>query len=155
MIVTVAQLADVAGFLTLAGQVEHWFGPMVNESGFREALERHIRRGTALCVRRRHDTSLRGGILFTSRPPLCQIDWLVVAQADRGLGVGRALVTEAVHRSDSPSLVEVITFSEDHPAALPSGARQFYERLGFIAAEPADAGPDGTPRQWYKRRRNT
>jgi GNAT superfamily N-acetyltransferase len=155
VIVTVAQPADVTGFLALAGQVEHWFGPMVDEPGFRDALDRNIRRGTALCVRRQGDTGLRGGILFNIHPPVCRINWLVVAQADRGLGVGRALVTEAVCRGDSPSLIEVITFSEDHPAALPSDARQFYERLGFTAAEPADPGPDGTPRQWYRKRLNT
>jgi hypothetical protein len=28
----------------------------------------------------------------------------------------------------------------------------FYERLGFTASEPADAAPDGTPRQWYRKR---
>jgi GNAT superfamily N-acetyltransferase len=155
VIVAVAEIADVAGFLALAAQVEDWFGPMVDEPGFHHALERNIRRGTAMCVRRQDGTGLRGGILFNIRPPVCRVSWLVVAQADRGLGVGQALVTEAVHRLDSPGLIEVITFSEDHPAAEPSGARKFYERLGFIADEAAEAGPDGTPRQWYRKRLNT
>lgn len=155
MNVTVARMADVTGFLALAGQVEQWFGPMVDQPGFRDALQRNIQRGTAMCVRHHDGTDLRGGILFNTRPLVCRISWLVVAHSDRGLGVGRALVTEALHRLDSPGLIEVITFSEDHPAATPSGARQFYQRLGFTAQEPADPGPDGTPRQWYRKRLNT
>ncbi|GAA4256862.1 hypothetical protein [Dactylosporangium darangshiense] len=41
-------------------------------------------------------------------------------------------------------MIEVITFSAGHPAARDSGAGAFYERL--------EDGPDGTPRQWYRRR---
>jgi GNAT superfamily N-acetyltransferase len=149
--VTVAQTNDVAGYLALAAQVEHWFGPMVNDAGFHHALDTNIRRGTAMVVRSPDTTGLRGGILFSIRPPTCRINWLVVAQTDRGAGVGRALVTEAVRHLDSPGLVEVVTFSHDHPAALPSGARNFYEQLGFTPGEPADPGPDGTPRQWYRK----
>jgi GNAT superfamily N-acetyltransferase len=151
MIVTVAQTTDVTGYLALATQVEHWFGPMVNDPGFHHALDNNIRRGTAMCVHRPDETGLRGGILFSIRPPICRINWLVVAQSDRGTGVGRALVTEAVRQLDSPGLVEVVTFSHDHPAAVPSGARSFYERLGFTPANPAAPGPDGTPRQWYRK----
>lgn len=98
--VTVAQPTDVTGYLALAAQVEHWFGPMVNDAGFH-----------------------------------------------------RALVTEAVRQLDGPGLVEVVTFSHNHPAAAPSGARSFYERLGFTTDEPADPAPDGTPRQWYRKDR--
>lgn len=151
VIVTVAQTADVGGFLALAAQVEPWFGPMVDEPGFRHALERNISRGTALCVRHRDGAGLRGGILFGIHPPACRISWLVVADADRGAGVGRALVTAVTHRLDSGGVVEVITFGAHHPAAEPSGARRFYEQLGFTPGEPADAGPDGTPRQWYRK----
>jgi ribosomal protein S18 acetylase RimI-like enzyme len=152
MIASDAQMADVPAFLELAGQVERWFGPMVNEPAFHEALERSIDRGTALCVRRQDGDGLRGGILFSVRPQLCRINWLVVSHSDRRQGVGEALVTEAVRRQGGHGVVEVVTFSVDHPAAQPSGARAFYERLGFKAEEPADAGPDGTPRQWYRKR---
>jgi GNAT superfamily N-acetyltransferase len=154
VLVTVAQPADVAGFLALAAQVEHWFGPMVDQPAFHDALERNIRRGTALCARHEDGPDLRGGILFNVRPPRCRINWLVVAPTDRGLGIGQALVTEAAHRLHGSGLIEVITFSEDHPAAQPSGARTFYQRLGFTPDEPADPGPDGTPRQWYRKRLN-
>jgi GNAT superfamily N-acetyltransferase len=146
--VTVARTTDVSSYLALAAQVEHWFGPMVDDAGFHHALDKNIRRGSAMCVHRPDATGLRGGILFSLLPSICRITWLVVAQTDRGAGVGRALVTEAVRQLDGPGLVEVVTFSQDHPAAM---ARNFYERLGLTAGEPADPGPDGTARQWYRK----
>ena len=151
--VAVARQSDRAGFVELAKEVERWFGPMVAEPGFHRALEKNVSRGTALCVRRDDATGLRGGLLLSVRPQRCRIGWLVVAAADRSCGVGRALVAEAVRRLDGPGVVEVVTFAADHPAAVPSGARAFYERLGFTAEEKADAAPDGTPRQWYRLRR--
>ena len=56
-----------------------------------------------MCVRRQDGAGLRGGILFNVHPPVCRISWLVVAQSDRGIGVGRALVTEAEQRLDGPA----------------------------------------------------
>lgn len=73
----------------------------------------------------------RGGILFSVRPSVCRIGWLVVAPGDRGNGVGRALVTEVARRLDGPGVVGVVTFSDDHPAAAPNGTRRFYESLDF------------------------
>lgn len=72
--VTVAQPTDVTGYLALAPQVEHWFGPMVNDPGFHRALDRNIRRGTAMCVHRPDATGLRGGILF-ARPYAESTGW--------------------------------------------------------------------------------
>lgn len=48
MMVRLAEERDFPGFLGLAGQVEHWFGPMVEDAGFHEAVREHIRRGAAL-----------------------------------------------------------------------------------------------------------
>ena len=48
VIVRLAREKDAPGFIELAGQVEHWFGPMVGEPGFQTAVAKHIRRGTAL-----------------------------------------------------------------------------------------------------------
>ena len=143
---------DVADFLALAAEVEDWFGPMIGVSGFHEALDRSIARGTALCVRRPDGQGLRGGVFYGTRTGACRIGWLVVAGPERGRGVGAALVGEVVRRLDRPATIEVVTFAAGHPAAGPSGARSFYERLGFDACEPADAGPDGTPRQWFRLR---
>jgi hypothetical protein len=50
-----------------------------------------------------------------------------------------------------PGTVEVVTFGADHPGAAASGARAFYERLGFIPAESAAPGPDGGSRQVYRK----
>ncbi len=50
-----------------------------------------------------------------------------------------------------PRRIEVITFGPDHPGAVASGARAFYENLGFTPAEPADPGPEGGSRQVYRR----
>jgi hypothetical protein len=47
MIIRAAREEDTRGFIELAGQVEHWFGPMAAEPGFRAGLTRHISRGTA------------------------------------------------------------------------------------------------------------
>ena len=47
-------------------------------------------------------------------------------------------------------LLDVETFGADHPGAVTSGARVFYERLGFTPGEPAPAGPEGGSRQTYR-----
>ena len=51
MRVQVAQPEDVASWLGLAAEVEHLFGPMVNEPSFMSALTRNIERGSAFCIR--------------------------------------------------------------------------------------------------------
>jgi hypothetical protein len=50
-----------------------------------------------------------------------------------------------------PGIVEVATFGADHPGASASGARIFYERLGFTPAETAAPGPEGGSRQTYRK----
>lgn len=35
-------------FIELARQVEHWFGPMLGDPGFRDAVDKHVRRAAAL-----------------------------------------------------------------------------------------------------------
>ncbi len=60
-------------------------------------------------------------------------------------------MAEALRRYvTGPGTVEVITFGPDHPGAVESGARVFYERLGFRPGEPADPGPEGGSRQLYR-----
>ncbi|GAA4513248.1 GNAT family N-acetyltransferase [Actinoallomurus oryzae] len=152
MIVRPALEQDAPGFVELAAQVEHWFGPMVNEPGFRAAVHRHIRRATALVAVSSTRADLLGGLLMGAKPPTHHVHWLVVSEHARGQGVGRALMADALRRFvHSPATVEVVTFGPDHPGAVASGARAFYERLGFTPAEPADPGPEGGSRQVYRR----
>lgn len=155
MHVRVASEQDTPGFFELAAQVEHWFGPMVEEPRFRTVLAKHIRRGTALVAASAGQTGLHGGLLggllFTARPPDYHVRWLVVSERARGKGVGRALMAQATRRFvTAPGVVEVVTFGADHPGASASGARAFYERLGFVPGEAATAGPEGGSRQIYR-----
>ncbi|MEV6810336.1 GNAT family N-acetyltransferase [Streptomyces sp. NPDC051132] len=150
MIVRLAREQDVPGLLGLAAQVEHWFGPMVGDHGFQSALDKHIRLFTALVAVSGSD--VLGGLLFGSKAPIYHIHWLVVSEKERGKGVGRALVADATRRYvGGPGSLEVITFGADHPGAVASGARVFYECLGFSPAEAADPGPEGGSRQVYRR----
>jgi predicted N-acetyltransferase YhbS len=76
----------------------------------------------------------------------------VVSAPARGQGIGRALVTEAIYRLvTGPGVVDVVTFGPDHPGAVASGARVFYERLGFTPAETSSPGPEGGSRQVYRK----
>src|SRR5690348_13340611 len=107
MIVRPAAEQDAPGFIALAGQVEHWFGPMVGEPGFHAVLEKHIRRATALVAAEGAD--LLGGLLFSAHPPAYHVRWLVVSEHARGQGIGRALVTEAMRRFvTGPGIVDVV-----------------------------------------------
>ncbi|MFE5604145.1 GNAT family N-acetyltransferase [Streptomyces coelicoflavus] len=163
MMVRLAEERDFPGFLGLAGQVEHWFGPMVEEAGFHDAVREHIRRGAALvAVAPDPDTGagpgagagaeLLGGLLFGSEDPVHHIHWLVVSQQARTGGVGRELMRDAMRRwVRGPAEVEVVTFGADHPGASASGARAFYERLGFTPAETVAPGPEGGSRQRFRR----
>lgn len=152
MIIRAAREADTRGFVELARQVEHWFGPMAAEPGFHAALTRHIGRGTALAATTDTGEELLGGLLLTARPPACHVRWLVIAEHARGTGIGRALLDDAMRRLvTTPRTVEVVTFGADHPGAAASGARIFYERLGFAPAEAAPRGPEGGSRQVYRK----
>lgn len=143
-----ASLADLGGFLTLAAEVEEWFGPMVTDAGFRATLRKNIDRGSAFAVRTpSHD--LLGGVLIGGNAPTFRINWLVVAGAVRGRGIGYQLVNHTIDRFPRPCRVDVITFGRDHPGAVKAGARGFYERLGFIPGDEAPRGPEGGSRQWY------
>lgn len=151
MTVRLAEDDDFPGFLALASQVEHWFGPMVEEPGFHAAVRKHIRTSTAL-VAVSAGSDLLGGLLFGTQAPIYSVDWLVVSQQERVQGVGRALVEDALRRwVRAPGSVEVVTFGADHPGASASGARVFYERLGFTPAEAVGPGPEGGSRQLFRR----
>src|SRR5436190_7822901 len=64
-------------------------------------------------------------------------------------------MTEVTRRfPPGPAIVEVVTFGADHPEAAASGARAFYERLGFTPsrgcrARPRRRLPPGLPQNHY------
>ncbi|NEY36062.1 GNAT family N-acetyltransferase [Streptomyces sp. PRKS01-65] len=150
MMIRLATERDLDGFLGLAAQVEHWFGPMVDDPGFHRAVREHIDRSAALLAVA-PDADVLGGLLFGTEGDTHHVHWLVVAGRARGQGVGRALMAEAMDRFPAgPGTVEVITFGADHPGAVTSGARVFYERLGFVPAEAAEPGPEGGSRQVFR-----
>ncbi|MEV5830209.1 GNAT family N-acetyltransferase [Spirillospora sp. NPDC052242] len=152
VIIRLADERDASGFAALAGQVEHWFGPMVEDPGFHASVDKHILRGTALVATATTGSVVLGGLLFGGKPPTYHVHWLVVSEQARGQGIGRALMTDAMRRFvQRPATVEVVTFGVDHPGATESGARIFYERLGFIPAEAAEPGPEGGSRQVYRK----
>ncbi|MFF7094240.1 GNAT family N-acetyltransferase [Streptomyces rubradiris] len=152
MIIRTAREQDLPGFLGLAAQVEHWFGPMVADPGFTRAVRQSIGAGTALVASEESSSGLLGAVLFGAAPPVHHVHWLVVSDGARGRGVGSALLSDAFRRwVRGPATVEVVTFGADHPGAVASGARVFYERLGFTPAEPAAPGPEGGSRQVYRR----
>jgi GNAT superfamily N-acetyltransferase len=158
MMVRLAEERDFPGFLGLAAQVEHWFGPMVEDAGFHDAVRDHIRRNAALVAVPSEQgtdpdpgTDLLGGLLFGADAPVHHIHWLVVSRQARTGGVGRELVRDAMRRwVRGPADVEVVTFGADHPGASASGARVFYERLGFTPAEAVAPGPEGGSRQLFR-----
>jgi ribosomal protein S18 acetylase RimI-like enzyme len=136
----------------LAGEVEHWFGAMIDDPGFRAVIDRHIRWATALVAAAPGETDLVGGLLFSAQPPTCHVQWLVVFEHAGRRDIGRALMTEVTLRFPrGQAIVEVVTFGADRPGAAASGARAFYERLGFTAAGAAAPGPEGGSRQAYRK----
>lgn len=151
MTIRPAREQDFPGFLGLAAQVEQWFGPMVEEPGFHDAVREHIAGSLAL-VAESSGPDLLGGLLFGGEAPTYHVHWLVVSHRARGTGVGGALMAEATRRwVHGPGEIEVVTFGADHPGAVASGARVFYERLGFSPAEAAAPGPEGGSRQVFRR----
>jgi|KBSMisStandDraft_5_1062788.scaffolds.fasta_scaffold412240_2 hypothetical protein len=93
MIVRLASEQDAAGFIVLAGQVERWFGPMVDASGFRAVIDKHIRRATALVAVAPGETDLLGGLLFSAKPPTYHVQWLAPGPEGGSRQVYRKTVT--------------------------------------------------------------
>jgi ribosomal protein S18 acetylase RimI-like enzyme len=102
--------------------------------GGHPVLGRHVH--LAACMRRRVVGQVEGWIerhgTHPATPTTCEVRSLIVNDAARGSGAGRALLDEleriAVHRSHGLRVVLAAEVLEANPA------RAFYERLGFFPA---------------------
>ena len=140
--VMAAHIQDIPAWLNLATQVEHLFGPLVQDPNFRHALRKNIKRGTAFCVRENDGppgTPLMGGLLFSPHPPKYIIGWLAVDNQHRRQGIGHTLVNHVFQLVQPPAEIIVTTFGPKDPTGKP--ARQFYKKMGF---RPAEMSGDGT-----------
>jgi ribosomal protein S18 acetylase RimI-like enzyme len=132
MRIQLANKHDIPNWLALAAEVEHLFGPMVDNPSFLKSLKENIDRGTAVCVRRRDGPpgkQLLGAMLFTENPPTYRIGWLAVATEWRRRGVGRALVQYVLDLVTPPAEVFVTTFHEKDTVGRE--AVRFYRELEF------------------------
>lgn len=142
MKIQIATMEDFSGWLELAAQVEHLFGPMVHEDSFLKALEGVILKQQAFCFREQDGapgTRLCAGILVSKEDN--EIAWFVVERASRGKGLGRALLSFAMAQLDPSRDISVTTFAPGIPEGL--AARALYQNLGFedrALCEPTPAG---------------
>ncbi len=152
MKVQVAQKEDLESWLGLAAEVEHLFGPMVEESKFQRALARNIERGSAYCIREADGgpgSPLLAGLLLSAKPPVYKIAWMAVAERSRRRGLGTALVNHIISLIEPPAEVMVVTFGGDVKGG--ESARKFYASAGFIPAEMTEPGPEGGSRQVFRK----
>lgn len=142
--ITVSVPEDFDAWLTLAGEVEHLFGPMCNIPEFQNALKTAISESRAFCVKSCFSgkpTALDGGIVISYSPNA--IAWLAVAESSRNQGIGSALVTHALASFHEKGPVYVQTFAPS--CSEGSSARKLYQRAGFIDLEPKEPTPAGVP----------
>ena len=140
--VTVSIKEDFPGWIELAAEVEHLFGPMVEEPDFQSGLQAAIDEKRAFCIREEPATPggrLCGGIVIL--PWAREIAWLAVRKQSRGKGYGRALLAQALSRMEAGGDVCVQTFDPSVKEGAP--ARALYRSFGFVdhkGCEPNSAG---------------
>jgi GNAT superfamily N-acetyltransferase len=145
-----ATKADLHEWLVLAEEVEYLFGPLVNEPGFIQTLERNISEGRAFCMREHEGLAgspLQGGVLISTKDaPKYKVGWLAVSSQARNKGVATALLQYVLQQINTPAEISVITFGEDVPDGKP--ARELYKKFGFVPQEQIfPNGPEGGSRQ--------
>jgi GNAT superfamily N-acetyltransferase len=138
-----ATRSDIASWLGIAREVEFLFGAMPI---FDATLRNKIAHDEALCVRA-PSREVVGGVLLGGGWPDTWIRWLAVRRAERGQGIGAALVAAVLERCPPPCTVSLATFGADNVEGHP--ARRLYERFGFVAGEMLPRGPEGGTRQRF------
>ena len=137
-----AKLRDIPHWLRLAAEVEYLFGPMENDTAFREALHGAVGRGEALCIRENDSTpeaGLIGGIVVSREQN--SIEWFAVTAQYRRHGAGRTLLAAALDMLDRGRPVTVQTF--DATASEGTAARTLYAHFGFTDRAPGAPTPAG------------
>jgi ADP-ribose pyrophosphatase YjhB (NUDIX family)/ribosomal protein S18 acetylase RimI-like enzyme len=146
-----AEYDDIPAWLDLTAEVEVFFGPLVDEAGFRLNLRKNVERGTALCVREDDGppgTPLMGGLMFGPKPPKYELAFLAVAERWRRQGVASALVKQFFTRVIRPANVVLLTFADTEPTG--QAATAFYRHLGFIPGEYGPVSLTGVRTQVYR-----
>lgn len=144
MNVVVSGAEDFSGWLELAAEVEHLFGPMVEESDFHRGLRAAIDEGRAFCIRdasKTHEARLCGGIVIL--PWAHEIAWFAVRRDCRGNGHGKALLAHALSRFEPEADICVQTFDATIDQGRP--ARSLYRRFGFVDQKTCAPNSAGLP----------
>ena len=133
---------DIEGWLALAKEVEHLFGPMAEVPEFKDALAKVIADKQAFASPHGSSplaNSILGGIVVSKETN--SIEWLVVSASARGLGIGGQLLEAALNRLDSARPIAVQTFAPSVPEGL--AARRLYQKFGFEDRENMGLNPAG------------
>jgi ribosomal protein S18 acetylase RimI-like enzyme len=144
MQIRISGMQDFQGWLALAKEVEHLFGPMADAPAFQQALRQAIDEGRAFCVGGEGGVPgkpLDGGVVISTQDN--EIVWLAVSGKARGNGYGKALLEYALSRLDGTKKILVQTFDDTVPEGLP--ARKLYQGFGFHDHASAGLNPAGIP----------
>ena len=133
-----ATVGDIAGWINLAREVEHLFGPMADCPEFEKGLKRCASEGHAF-VSESEKGSIEGAIAIDREAN--EIAWLAVGRSARGQGVGSALLQRALFALDASRPMRVQTFAEGIEEG--EGARRLFSAFGFCEASRAGKNPAG------------
>ena len=123
-------------------QFPDWFGIEASIAAYTKDLT------TSDVVVARQDGQVVGFLaLRDHNPSTAKIHVMAVSPDAQRIGIGRALVLEAVERASASNtkLLEVKTLGPSHPDPFYAGTRMFYEAMGFIPLEELDELWSGNP----------
>ena len=142
MDVVCSKITDFDTWILLAREVEPLFGPMADESGFRESLRHAIFLNAAFCIHSEsngENRGIMGGVVISKESN--EIAWLAVSQPYRRKGYGRKLIEFAISKLNRRKDIFVQTF--DKSAAEGEYARKLYLDFGFADIKDGGSNPAG------------